>query len=123
MPSILGTATPEGAYTGLYKVINDYFFAGDDAIIISQKSLGIVGDDKADWDDEINALITLLVDIRSNNLADADMAQVLKTKPKENISQLLGNLNETTIVRVVIPDLIHDSLVAIPMQPIGKHLA
>jgi len=109
---ILGTATPEGAYTGLYKVINDYFFAGDDAIIISQKSLGIVGDDKADWDDEINALITLLVDIRSNNLADADMAQVLKTKPKENISQLLGNLNETTIVRVVIPDLIHDSLVA-----------
>ncbi|HPD12661.1 MAG TPA: hypothetical protein PLP15_04775, partial [Bacilli bacterium] len=108
----LGTATPGGDYTGLYKVINDYFFSGTDAIISSSKPLGVVGDNKVAWDEEINALITLLVDIRANSLADADMAGVLKTKPKENISSLLSNLNNTTIVRVVIPDLIHDSLVA-----------
>lgn len=108
----LGTATPGGDYTGLYKVINDYFFSGTDAIISSSKPLGVVGDNKVAWDEEINALITLLVNIRANSLADADMAGVLKTKPKENISSLLSNLNNTTIVRVVIPDLIHDSLVA-----------
>jgi hypothetical protein len=108
----LGTATPGGDYTGLYKVINDYFFSGTDAIISSSKPLGVVGDNKVAWDEEINALINLLVDIRANSLADADMAGVLKTKPKENISSLLSKLNNTTIVRVVIPDLIHDSLVA-----------
>lgn len=108
----LGTATPGGDYTGLYKVINDYFFSGTDAIISSSKPLGVVGDNKVAWDEEINALINLLVDIRANSLADAAMAGVLKTKPKENISSLLSNLNNTTIVRVVIPDLIHDSLVA-----------
>jgi hypothetical protein len=96
----------------LYKVINDYFFSGTDAIISSSKPLGVVGDNKVAWDEEINALINLLVDIRANSLADADMAGVLKTKPKENISSLLSKLNNTTIVRVVIPDLIHDSLVA-----------
>ena len=108
----LGTATPGGDYTGLYKVINDYFFSGTDAIISSSKPLGVVGDNKVAWDEEINALINLLVDIRANSLADADMAGVLKTKPKENISSLLSYLNNTTIVRVVIPDLIHDSLFA-----------
>jgi len=107
----LGTASG-GTYTGLYKVINDYFFSGTDAIISSSKPLGVVGDNKVAWDEEINALINLLVDIRANSLADADMAGVLKTKPKENISSLLSKLNNTTIVRVVIPDLIHDSLVA-----------
>ena len=56
-------------------------------------------------------LITLLVDI-VQQFGRCRYGRSFEDQPKENISSLLSNLNNTTIVRVVIPDLIHDSLVA-----------
>ncbi|MGI6769562.1 MAG: hypothetical protein ACOX5E_01740, partial [Bacilli bacterium] len=106
----------EGGYTGIYQVLNDFFFGGDEPIIDTTKPLGEVDDNNVAWDTEIEVLIDLLVTVKSLGLMEGDMAEKVLDLDWTDIEDVLGNMNDSTIIRVVLPDLINNALVTAGMD-------
>ncbi|MGI6769563.1 MAG: hypothetical protein ACOX5E_01745 [Bacilli bacterium] len=57
---VFSIGSADSGYAGIYQVLDDFFFGGDEPIIKATKPLGVVADDEADWDLEIEALIDLV---------------------------------------------------------------
>ncbi|MGI6729324.1 MAG: hypothetical protein ACOX5P_03615, partial [Bacilli bacterium] len=110
----LGAA--DSGYTGIYQVLDDFFFGGDDPIIETTKPLGVVADNETAWDAEIDVLIDLLVTVKANGLMEGDMADKVLDLDWTEIEDVLSKMNESTIIRVVLPDLINNALVTAGMD-------
>ncbi|HHU24784.1 MAG TPA: hypothetical protein GXZ57_06885 [Acholeplasmataceae bacterium] len=106
----------EGGYTGIYQVLNDFFFGGDEPIIDTTKPLGEVDDNNVAWDTEIEVLIDLLATVKLLGLMEGDMAEKVLDLDWTDIEDVLGNMNNSTIIRVVLPDLINNALVTAGMD-------
>ena len=68
----IGSATAEG-YTGIYDILDEFFFGGETPLIEADKELGVVADTNAAWDAEIDTLINLLATVKSLGLMEGDM--------------------------------------------------
>jgi hypothetical protein len=118
---VFSIGSADSGYTGIYQVLYDFFFGGDEPIIKATKPLGVVVVDgfaslEQAWDAEIDALVALVKEVQDNRLTEGDMADALTDLAWTATAGVLDALNGSTIVRSVLPDLVYNALESAGME-------
>lgn len=76
------------------------------------KQLGVPTDTVAGWDEEIIAVTSAMKVMKDSGLLDSgvDMASLLASKTDSEIKTILGSLNESEIIRPMLPEVVFESL-------------
>ncbi len=97
----------------LEDVLSTYLLGGTNPVVDSDVTLGTVTNTTAEWNTEINNLMAIITRVRTLDLfspSTGDMASNLMSKPMAEIKGLLDEFNESTMLRVLLPELIHNAI-------------